>query len=239
MNNLGTVYHLGTNGVQSGPFSEQELLARIARGELTGAELCWTESWKDWKPLNLAFPGAAFSAPLPLPPAIPGRLSPPPAVSIEGKSLVVPKNAPFPPICVRTGVTEDLIARPLRVSLSWHQPAVYFAILANILIYVIFALIFRKTSVHAIYLSRTARAAQVKWHLANWGIFLGSWLLFGAAVAQESGVIGLTAAAAFVASIIIYFTKVRLLHATKVDADDAYIGGIAPDVMAKIVAAWK
>lgn len=242
MNTSARAYHLGVNGVQSGPFSEEELLARIARGELTGAELCWTEGWKNWQPLAQAFPGAPIApppiAPPPIPPPATGLRVPSP-VWIDGKTLVVPKNAAFPPICIRTGATEDLIERPLRLSLSWHHPAVFIAILLNILIYVIVAVLCRKTSTHAVYLSRAARASQVKWHLANWGLFLGSWALFGGAIGLESGALGLLAAAAFIASIVIYFKKVRLLHATKVDADDAHIGGIPHDVMEQLVAAWK
>lgn len=246
MNTSGTVYHLGIKGVQSGPFPETELLARLARGELTGTELCWTEGWKDWKPLSHVFPSATSTtaltaaAQLDAPPPMPAPARPAaPAVRIDGNVLVVPINRPFPPVCIRTGATQDLIARPLRCSLSWHTPAIYLAILLNILIYVILALIFRKTSVHAIYLSRTARASQVKWHLANWGLFLGSWVLFGAAISQESGATGLSAFAMVVACVVIYFKKVRLLHAAHIDKTHARIRGIPPEVMAQIVAAWK
>lgn len=238
MNTPGTVYHLGINGVQTGPFSEQELVARLTRGELTGAELCWTEGWKDWKPLAQAFPAAISAAPPIAPPPIPARPAAPVA-RIEGNTLVVPINTPFPPVCIRTGATQDLIPRPIRCSLYWHHPAVYFAILANILIYVIFALIFRKTSVHAIYLSRTARTSQVKWHLANWGLFLGSWVLLGAAINQESALLGWATAAALFVSAVIYFKNVRLLQARNVDKTHARIGGIPPRVMEQIVAAWK
>ncbi len=243
MNITGAVYHLGINGVQSGPHSEQELAARLSRGELTGKELCWTEGWKDWKPLSQVSPfssHAALSATTP-PDIAPLQSAPlaAPSAEIEGDVLVVPLHRPFPPVCVRTGATQDLIPRPLRCSLSWHHPVIYFAILLNILIYVIFALIFRKTSVHAIYLSRTARASQVKWHVANWGLFLGVWLGFGAAISQDSGPMGLAAAALLVACTVIYFKKVRLLHAVRIDKTHARIGGIPPEIMAQIVAAWK
>lgn len=62
-------YHLGVQGVQSGPFSEQVIREKIARGELPSGTMCWAEGWSEWRPLTTVFPTEGVSPPPPLPPA--------------------------------------------------------------------------------------------------------------------------------------------------------------------------
>lgn len=61
----------------------------------------------------------------------------------DGKILVMHKKAQLPERCIKTNGPAD---RWLRRKLYWHHPAVYLALLANILIYAIIALIVRKTA---------------------------------------------------------------------------------------------
>jgi len=61
----------------------------------------------------------------------------------EGKNLVVARGGPLPDCCVKCGAAATGV---LRRTLTWHHPALYALILVSILIYVIVALIVRKTA---------------------------------------------------------------------------------------------
>lgn len=160
------------------------------------------------------------------------------SVSTEGRDLVVPRDAEFPRICLMSGATEDLIEVPIRRQLTWHHPAVYLAILLNLLVYAILALIVRKKSSHRFYLSRTEKARHANWHRANWLIFLGSFGMFFAAGASDRGELVLVGLAGLLASIVIYVAKVRLLQATRIDDTYTWVRGIPRHVLPKVVEAW-
>lgn len=49
-------YHLNRDGQNLGVFSKEELQRRRATGELTGAELVWTEGMTAWQPLHSVLP---------------------------------------------------------------------------------------------------------------------------------------------------------------------------------------
>ncbi len=60
-----------SNGNQSGPVTQQELAAKVQRGEVKGTDLIWKEGMADWLPLNqvpefsVAVPSAPqFGAPM-------------------------------------------------------------------------------------------------------------------------------------------------------------------------------
>ncbi len=63
-------YHLGIQGVQSGPFSEAVIREKLARGEIPADAMCWAEGWSNWRPITSVFPvGMDAPTPPPLPPA--------------------------------------------------------------------------------------------------------------------------------------------------------------------------
>lgn len=238
MNSSPAGYYLAVNRVQSGPFPQDEVLSRIASGELLPDDLCWQPGWGEWKPLAKAFPASFPNAP-----ATARETATPPTAAararIEGRALVVPKDTPFPQICVRTGSTENLIAIPIRRILTWHHPALYLTILLSVLIYIVIVLIVRRKSTHTIYLTKEARSSQIKWHLFNWALFLSSAACLFSAIETASGELGMAAILGLIASTIVYSLKVRILYATKIDETHARIAGIPPAVMAKIAEAWR
>src|SRR5438445_9109093 len=61
----------------------------------------------------------------------------------QGDLLVMHKLAPLPDICLKSNLPST---RRLKRSLSWHHPGYYFFILLHILIYIIVALIVRKSA---------------------------------------------------------------------------------------------
>jgi hypothetical protein len=80
----------------------------------------------------------AASAPAPLSPA----------VVRQGSKLIFAAPAPgqaveLPPVCVRCGAASS--GKPLKKTFSWHNPAIYLVLLISPLIYVIVAVIVRKS----------------------------------------------------------------------------------------------
>lgn len=67
-------YHLARNNQQAGTCSDYELRRRLASGELSPDDLCWTEGMSAWLPLGEVFAEpvqAATEPPAPPPPAAP------------------------------------------------------------------------------------------------------------------------------------------------------------------------
>jgi|GEM_PF-1724364 len=62
------MYHFAVNGVQQGPVSEAELLSKIARGEVSASDLCWSAGWPQWRRVGEVFPSSAGAVPPVLPP---------------------------------------------------------------------------------------------------------------------------------------------------------------------------
>jgi len=62
------MFHLAINRVQSGPFTETDVRASLARGELGPGDLCWSEGWPQWRRVAEVFPAAQ---PPPIPTAQP------------------------------------------------------------------------------------------------------------------------------------------------------------------------
>lgn len=52
-------YYVASEGKQTGPFEEAEILRRIEDGTLTSNDLCWREGMADWRPISTVLSGAA------------------------------------------------------------------------------------------------------------------------------------------------------------------------------------
>ncbi len=62
-------YHICRDGTSSGPFPESEIVRFLAAGEVTAADLCWTEGMDGWEPVSMHFPGTSPEpSPISLPP---------------------------------------------------------------------------------------------------------------------------------------------------------------------------
>ena len=71
-----------------------------------------------------------------------------PSIVRQGSRLIFPAPAPgqaveLPPICIRCGAPSN--GKPLKKTLYWHHPAIYFVLLISPLIYLIVAAIVRKS----------------------------------------------------------------------------------------------
>ncbi len=76
------MFYLAINRVQSGPFAENEVRQRAARGEFGPTDLCWCEGWPQWRRISEVFPPAAVEPPRlsDTPPVLPGAAAAVPPV---------------------------------------------------------------------------------------------------------------------------------------------------------------
>jgi hypothetical protein len=167
----------------------------------------------------------------PTPPTPP---SPAPDVVVHGKTLIVPKNYAFPPVCLVTGRTDDLVE--VRRKLSWHASGVYLLILINLLIYIIVAMVVRKTSEHTFYLSRQERDSRRKWTVVGWITVLAGIGSLVVGAAMETPAMIIACPILLIAGIVVFYTKVQLLRAERISETSASIRGIAPAVMNQLAA---
>ena len=79
--------HVARDGQKFGPFSPEEITARLASGELRPTDLAWAEGRPDWCPLS-AFPGIVSATGTPPPPPR-ATAAPPPLQRLPGGNAPV------------------------------------------------------------------------------------------------------------------------------------------------------
>ena len=80
-------YHISTNGAATGPFTEEELQAKIRNGEIATTSSCWAEGWSQWRPVSEVFPQCFQAAPPPPPPSPPVPTQPTSPASTPSYSI--------------------------------------------------------------------------------------------------------------------------------------------------------
>lgn len=96
----------------------------------------------------------------------------------DGKNIVVPiADGRLPHRCIKTNqpVTEDEVKRK---ALYWSTPAIFFAILINLLVVIILHYVLRKKVMIDIPLSRQGQAIVTKNKIIAWSAFFGGFALF-------------------------------------------------------------
>jgi len=113
-------------------------------------------------------------------PRIETQGAPPGGVWRDGNCLVMDKRAKLPNRCVKSNLPAE---GWLRRDLSWHHPAVFLALLAHILIYIILALILRKRATIYIGLTHEWFARRRRAIIIGWGSVLLSIVMGIAGIA--------------------------------------------------------
>lgn len=163
-------------------------------------------------------------------------LPPPPSVGMPGtgvwrdkSKLVMSKGAALPQWCVKCNEpTHGLV---LKRKLSWHHPAIYLIILVALLVYLIVALVLRK--------SATVEVGLCEKHMAKrrQNVWI-TWLLLGLGVAgfvlaivAEDGTYLLAGLAFFAAAVIFGIIAVRVVVPTKIDDRFVWLKGVNKDYL--------
>ena len=163
----------------------------------------------------------------------------------DGKLLVVSRRALLPPVCV---LTNQEPKRSLKRTYYWHHPAVFLSIFAGLLIYVILALVLRKSQRIDLPLSETALKKRKTALLVCW--FFGLLFVAGIvgsfiALASETfghgngWIGGLLSAGSFVGLLITAVIGGRyagVLKPKKITEDYGWFKGASPEYLKRFPA---
>lgn len=157
----------------------------------------------------------------------------------DGPLLVMEKTANLPDICVKTNTPTK---NKLKRKMYWHHPAVYLAVLFNLIIYAILAMVLRKQAVIYIGLSdarmlRRKRAIWVAWITG----LLGVASFFGGVVAISGPggngspliVLVLLGLVMILASLIAGMLMSRIVRPQKIDDHYVWLRGVHPEYLAR------
>ena len=156
----------------------------------------------------------------------------------QGNLLVLDKFAQLPDRCVKSN---EPAGRRLKRNLYWHHPAVYLAILLHLFIYVILALILRKTATIHIGLSdhwfaKRRRAILISWILVLLSIVL---VVIGAMNVNSGDDFGLVwlipvGIFLFIGALLYGLIAARMVVAKRINDRYVWLKGVHPDFLADL-----
>lgn len=153
----------------------------------------------------------------------------------SGKILVMHKDSKLPNRCVKTNGSADYW---LQRKLSWHHPALILTIFAGALIYIIIALIARKTATIHIGLSEAALQRRRMAMICGWLGGLSSLGIMGAGIASFSSAQPELFIGLFVGGIVFGLVSivwagnvVGCVSPKKIDKQYVWIRGVHPEFL--------
>ena len=145
----------------------------------------------------------------------------------DGKDVVVVRDKPLPPRCVKCNarVTGAIKTRKF----YWHTPMLYLVILVGLLFYAIVALIVRKKSEHAVALCPTHARRRQAFIFGSLAMFVAG--LFVAFSGADWVVLGIVL---MVAALVVGLLGGRIMVATKIDDRYARFRGVSKAFLASL-----
>jgi ribosomal protein L40E len=155
---------------------------------------------------------------LPPPPQMPGH-----GVWRERNKLVMSRDAELPPRCVKCNVPTHL---RIKRKLSWHHPALYLIIIVALLIYLIVALILRKSATVEIGLCDEHQKKRRRDIWITVALAVVGALGFALAIGFEDPTYLLLAFLALIAALIYGIAVARVVAPAKIDDRFVWLTGI-------------
>jgi uncharacterized membrane protein len=190
-------------------------------------------------PIYGAPPNApSYGAPPPpqafAPPPMPfygGTYAQAPGVWQDGAILVTTRDIVLPDRCVKCNAPAN--GYRLKRNLSWHHPLYYLLIFVGWLVYLIVALIIRKTAkVHIGLCEKHLNNRRIA-ILVSWSLFLLGIVAIILAIANESGAPALLGLMMIIAAAIYGAFGARTVYASKIDERFAWIKGVSSEYLAQ------
>lgn len=155
----------------------------------------------------------------------------------DGRTLIMHKTARLPDCCIKCGVQAN--GCHLRKKLSWHHPALALLILVGILVYVIVALVVRKSATVEISLCEDHLRKHRIAVIVSWLIFLAGFAFIVLAIAAESGGSALFGVLLIFASAISAATWAKVVTVKKIDDYFVWLRGIDESFLTMLPSANK
>jgi hypothetical protein len=144
----------------------------------------------------------------------------------SGDAVVLPVGGTFPARCVKCNRAPQ--GAPAKRTLAWHQPWLY-ALLVSPVIYIIVALLVRKTAKVEVPICDEDRSRWRMWVTISWVSGLAGLLGIFVAIGMESGTLGLIAVVTLLTGLFLGPLKATLVTAKKIDRDYVWVRGTCKD----------
>ena len=148
----------------------------------------------------------------------------------SGKQLVTSLDAVLPPRCVKCNARTE--GWPIKRKLYWHPPAVYLALLLNVIVYIIVAVVTRKRGVAVVSICQLHRSARRNVIIISWLLALGGFAAGVTGIVQQSAWIGGIGGVAFLGGLIFGLVRGRLIVARKISKEHMWLGGCGGEFLA-------
>lgn len=137
----------------------------------------------------------------------------------DGKALVLSRDALLPECCVKCGAPP---AMHLNRKLAWHHPAVYLTILVNLFVYIVVALLVRKTAKVRVPVCAACNARRVRNIIIGTVTFILSLVMYGFGISNVNTDADLSTALLIGGTVLILFSlfwalSIQLVTARKIN----------------------
>jgi hypothetical protein len=160
-------------------------------------------------------------------------LPPPPSVGLSGvwrdrSVLVMSKGAELPARCVKCNEPTSL---RLKKKLSWHHPAIYILVFVALLIYLIIAMILRKSATVQLGLCEEHLAKRRLNIIITLSMVVLGFIGFIVGAIYEDFIYVLIGFLLLMASIIYALVAVKIVSASKIDDKFVWLTGVNKDYL--------
>jgi len=166
-------------------------------------------------------------------------LPPPPSFGVPGvwrdeSKLMMDKNAALPDRCVKCN--EPAFGVRLKRKLSWHHPAIYLLLLVTFLIYLIVAMVLRKSANVEVGVCERHMKLRHRSILITWALIVLSFMLFFLAASRDEGGIALFGIALLIGAVIYGIITIRLVAPAKIDDRFVWLRGVNKEYLNELPA---
>lgn len=162
-------------------------------------------------------------------------LPPPPSVGLPGTGvwrdrsvLVMSKGAELPDRCVKCN---QPTSRRLKKKLTWHHPALYILIFVALLIYLIIAMILRKSATVQLGLCEEHLARRRRNIIITLSLVLLGFVGFFVGAMYEDFIYVLIGFLLLIAAVIYALVAVKIVSASKIDDRFVWLTGVNKDYL--------
>ncbi|MEZ6071813.1 MAG: hypothetical protein R3C10_16515 [Pirellulales bacterium] len=150
----------------------------------------------------------------------------------DRKLLVAAKGAIFPDRCVKCNAPAEGFR--LHRALGWHHPAVYLTVLAGVLVYIVLAMVLRKSASVHVGLCPVHHKRRNLTMLAAWLTFLAGMVIMFASIVLESLGLAAFGVVVMLSSVVVGLLKTRVIWPKRIDDNYAWIRGVGEDFLTSI-----
>ena len=147
----------------------------------------------------------------------------------RGAVLVFDKMATLPDRCIRCNA--PALGTRINKTLYWHHPALALLVLAGVLIYVVVAMVLRKSALVSLGFCELHKTRRQRLFIAGWLLFVLSFVSFFAALAEEAGGLALVGLVLLIAAIVVFVLAGRFIQVKRIDDHYVWLKGISSEYL--------